>query len=226
MRLAEIRAVLFDLDGTLVDSAPDLASAVNRTLAELDRPPYPLDTIRDWVGNGADRLLERALSGSFEGRVEAEWLAEVRPRFLYHYEQLLCVDSVLYPGVLQGLEALSRAGLALGCVTNKPSRFTRPLLEQLGIADYFGAVIGGEDAPRKKPDPAPLALAAAHLGVALRDCLMVGDSINDIQAARAAACPVIAVPYGYNHGRDIRDARPDAVIDTLAQLPVLLREAA
>lgn len=226
MRLTDVRAILFDLDGTLVDSAPDLALAVNATLAELDRPPCTVDIVRDWVGNGADKLLERALSGHFDGRVSPERLAAIRPRFLHHYERYLCVDSALYPGVAEGLEALYGAGLRLGCVTNKPSRFTQPLLEQLNIAGFFGAVIGGDDAPHKKPDPAPLRLAAERLSVPLGHCLVVGDSINDIEAARAAGCPVVAVPYGYNHGRDIRSARPDAVIASLGALPLLLREAA
>jgi phosphoglycolate phosphatase len=226
MRLTEIRAVLLDLDGTLVDSAPDLAVAVNATLAELDRPPHSVDTIRDWVGNGADRLLERALSGHFDGRLPPDQLAALRPRFLYHYEQRLCVDSTLYPGVAEGLEMLRHAGLRLACVTNKPSRFIRPLLERLNIADRFGAMVGGDDAPRKKPDPAPLRLAAERLDVGVTHCLMVGDSVNDIEAARAADCPVVVVPYGYNHGQDIREAHPDAVIDSLTRLPPLLREAA
>lgn len=226
MSWPEIRAVLFDLDGTLVDSAPDLATAVNALLAELGRPSVSLDEVRSWVGNGADRLLERALSGSLDGSVPDTELDTARPRFLYHYERLLCVDSVLYPGVANGLRALHAAGLPLGCVTNKPSRFTRPLLERLDIADCFGAVVGGDDAPRKKPDPAPLLMATEQLGVDPRHCLMVGDSEHDIAAARAAGCPVIAVPYGYNHGRDIREAHPDAVIVSLAELPLLLREAA
>jgi phosphoglycolate phosphatase len=200
--------------------------AVNATLAELDRPPYPIDTIRDWVGNGADRLLERALSGHFDGRIPPEELAAIRPRFLHHYERYLCVDSTLYPGVAEGLETLRRIGLRMACVTNKPSRFIGPLLERLNIADCFGAMIGGDDAPRKKPDPAPLRLAAERLDVRMTHCLMVGDSVNDIEAARAAGCPVVAVPYGYNHGQDIREAHPDAVIDSLARLPLLLREAA
>ena len=223
---AEIRAVLFDLDGTLVDSAPDLAAAVNATLAELGRAPVPVDTVRDWVGNGADRLLERALSGRADGTVPAAELAAVRPLFLRHYERLLCVDSVLYPGVSEGLAGLREQGLALGCVTNKPSRFTLPLLEQLGIAGHFGALVGGDDVVRKKPAPDALQEAARRLGVACDDCLMVGDSVNDIEAARAAGCPVVAVPYGYNHGRDIRSAGPDAVIESLAVLPRRLREAA
>lgn len=226
MRWSDIRAVLFDLDGTLVDSAPDLATAVNALLAELGRPGVSLDEVRRWVGNGADRLLERALSGSLDGRIPATELATARPRFLHHYEHLLCVDSGLYPGVTEGLRALHATGMRLGCVTNKPSRFARPLLERLAIADYFTAVVGGDDAPRKKPAPDPLLMAIEQLGVAPRHCLMVGDSEHDVAAARAAGCPVVAVPYGYNHGRDIRKAHPDVVIDSLAELPLLLREAA
>ena len=222
----DIHAVLFDLDGTLVDSVPDLAHAVNAVLSDYGRATVNVNAVRQWVGNGADRLLERAFTGDFHGCLPAAELDRIRPQFMRYYDQGLCVGSQLYPGVVDGVKAVYALGLAVGCVTNKPSRFARPLLEQLDIAAYFTAIVGGDDAPQKKPHPAPLLLAAERLRVAPAQCLMVGDSQHDVAAARAAGCPVIAVPYGYNHGEDIRAAQPDGVIDSLAQLAALLRPAA
>jgi len=226
MHWLDVRGVLFDLDGTLVDSAPDLAQAINAVLADLGRTAVSLSAVRQWVGNGADRLLERALTGELNGRLPAAELEAIRPQFVRYYGQALCVGSRLYPGVLDGVKAVYALGLSVGCVTNKPSRFARPLLDQLGIGTYFTAVVGGDDAPHKKPHPAPLLLATERLGLRPEQCLMVGDSQHDVAAARAAGCPVIAVPYGYNHGQDIRAAQPDSVIDSLAQLAALLRPAA
>ncbi len=226
MRWPKVQGVLFDLDGTLVDSAPDLAQAVNAVLADLGRAAVSLNAIRQWVGNGADRLIERALTGDLNGRLPVAELEAIRPQFVRYYGQTLCVGSQLYPGVLEGVKAVYALGLPIGCVTNKPSRFARPLLDQLGIGAYFTTVVGGDDASQKKPDPAPLLLAIERLGFQPEQCLMVGDSQHDVAAARAAGCPVIAVPYGYNHGQDIRAAQPDSVIDSLTQLAALLRPAA
>ncbi|MFO1349234.1 MAG: phosphoglycolate phosphatase [Gammaproteobacteria bacterium] len=221
----DIRAILFDLDGTLVDSAPDLAVAVNAMLAALGLPARSEADVRRWVGNGAEVLIRRALSGSMDGAASAGLVAAAQPLFQAAYGDKLCVHSRVYPGVVESLEALTRLRLPLACVTNKPSAFTLPLLRTLGIADYFQCVIGGDEAP-KKPAPDALLIAARRLGVDIGWTLMVGDSANDVRAARNAGCPVVCVPYGYNHGLDIRGAHPDAVIGSLADLPPLLRKAA
>ncbi len=222
----DIEAIFFDLDGTLVDSAPDLMTAVNTMLAGLDLPSRNEEQIRDWVGNGADRLIHRALTEHMDGEASADLMATARPLFQSAYEKRLCVHSQLYPGVLEGLQALYRDGFKLACITNKPTRFALPLVEQTGIGDFFDTVIGGECTQRKKPDPDALLLGAERLGVEIQNGLMVGDSINDVLASRNAGCPVVAVPYGYNHGRDIREAKPDLVIDSILELISLLKKAA
>ncbi len=219
---ARIEAVFFDLDGTLVDSVPDIAAAVDRLMAELGLPARGEAAVRAWVGNGSENLIRRAISGTIDGEVDAPLMAKARPLYRAAYAEHVCVHSTLYPGVLEGLEALAGRGLRMACVTNKPADLAAPLLERLGLAHHFATVVGGECTPAVKPKPDALLLAAARLGVDLARALMVGDSINDVGAARNAGCPVVCVPYGYNHGHDIRDAQPDAVIATLAELPALI----
>jgi phosphoglycolate phosphatase len=214
------RAVIFDLDGTLLDSAADLASAVDQTLAELGVPPAGEAMVQLWVGNGASKLLERALRHA--GVDDEARIAQARARFFDHYGAHLAVRSQLYDGTLAALKQLSARGLRLAVCTNKPSRFVRPVLEAFGVAGYFAALLGGDDLPVKKPDPEPLLHLARELRLAPQACLMVGDSCHDVDAARAAGMPVVAVSYGYNHGEDIRNSHPDAVIDSLAQLPDLI----
>ncbi len=228
VRLPAPEMILIDLDGTLVDTVPDLADAVNAMLRALGMPPHPEARVREWIGNGAERLVRRALVGRYEGEPPEELFQRGYPIFLQAYQENVCRRSRPFPGVEAGLKALEAAGYPLACVTNKPARFTEPLLEQLGLDRYFRLVVSGDTLPRKKPDPAPLLHAACFFGVAPQHALMVGDSINDVQAARAAGFRVVCVPYGYNHGQDIREARPDAVVDSLAQLPNLLapRDAA
>ena len=216
------KMILFDLDGTLLDSAPDLAFSVNVMLVKFGRPPCGEEDVRAWVGNGTARLLGRALTGSLEGDPGTEVVAEALPVFMAAYAENTLVRSTLYPGVREGLATLVGAGYRLGCVTNKAARFTTPVLLGLGLLDLFGIVLSGDTLPEMKPHPAPLLHAAAHFGVVPGESLMVGDSITDIQAARAAGFSIVCMSYGYNHGRDIRDAQPDAVIDNLMELPSLL----
>ncbi|ROR29536.1 phosphoglycolate phosphatase [Inmirania thermothiophila] len=220
-------AVLLDLDGTLVDSAPDLAAAVDEMLAALGRTPAGEAAVRRWIGNGAPRLVKRALTGEMEAEPDPALFERAYALFLDAYQRHLSEGTRLYPGVAQGLEGLAAMGLRLGCITNKPARFTEPLLARLGIRRYFGVVVSGDTLPRGKPDPAPLLHAAACLKIEPGRTLMVGDSVNDVQAARAAGMRVVCVPYGYNHGEDIAAAQPDAVIASLAELPAwILNEAA
>lgn len=214
--------VLCDLDGTLVDSVPDLTHSIDAMLARLGRQPCGESAVRTWVGNGVERLLHRALTGRLDGEADPADYQRAYPVFVELYGEHACNHSALYPGVRAGLDFLQRAGYALGCVTNKPAQFTEPLLRHLGIRDCFGLVVSGDSLPRKKPDPLPLLHAAAHFGVTPAGSLMIGDSLSDVRAARAAGFGIICTSYGYNHGLDIRDAQPDAVIDSLAELQDLL----
>lgn len=216
------RMILIDVDGTLVDSVPDLAFCVDETMKRIGRAPWGETKVRDWVGNGVERLVKRALVGHVEGEPDEAIFLQALPLFMETYAQNVSQRSRLYPGVMDGLNAMQRLGYVLGCVTNKAARFTEPLLRDLGILAYFKIVVSGDTTPRKKPDPLPLIYAAEKLGVPPADCLMVGDSVNDVSAARQAGFQVVCVPYGYNHGNDIRDAEPDAVIADLGELPALL----
>ena len=214
--------VLIDLDGTLVDSVPDLTYCVDTMMARLGRPARGEPAVREWVGNGVERLVERALAGTLDGEPDPADYAQALPIFLELYAKNTAARSVLYPGVSAGLDLLQTRGYRLGCVTNKAAQFTEPLLEWFGIGDAFQMVISGDSLPEKKPSPMPLLHAAEHFGVDPADALMLGDSVSDVKAARAAGFRVICVSYGYNHGQDIRDAQPDAVIDSFTELEGLL----
>ena len=226
MNFSEVRAVLFDLDGTLVDSVPDLAMAVDAMLTGLERPTAGEAQVRQWVGNGAQRLVKRALTGDMEAEPPATLFEQAFPQFLEYYQQHLCDRSRLYDGVADCLAALQCQELPLGIVTNKPERFIEPLLMALGIAQDFAVVVGGDTLAEKKPHPAPLLHAARQLACTPESTLMVGDSRNDVLAARRAGMRVICVPYGYNHGEDIRLTSPDAVVEDLRQLTGLLKSIA
>jgi phosphoglycolate phosphatase len=218
--------ILIDVDGTLVDSVPDLAFCVDAMMERLGRPPHGQAAVRDWVGNGVERLVRRALIGQLDGEPEEADFERALPIFLELYSDNTSKRSVLYPGIREGLDYLQGAGYDLGCVTNKAARFTLPLLQDLGVRDYFDIVVSGDTLPRKKPDPMPLLHAAEHFGVSPGDALMVGDSVSDVKAARAAGFSIVCMSYGYNHGVDIRTANPDAVIDSLVEIRGLLVQAA
>ncbi len=226
MLAARPEAVIVDVDGTLVDSVPDLAWCVDETMRRIGREPWGEARVRDWVGNGVERLVKRALTGDLEAEPDPADFERAYPVFLELYGENTSKRSRLYPGAAEALAALERAGYRLAAVTNKARRFTEPLLADLGVRARFTVVVCGDDCARKKPDPEPLLCAARALGVEPRQCLMVGDSSNDVQAARAAGMPVICVSYGYNHGRDIREAAPDAVVDSLLELLPMLEQAA
>ena len=222
MALLPVKMVLIDVDGTLVDSVPDLAFCVDEMMQQLDMPLRGEASVRNWVGNGVERLVRRALTDSLDGEPEDALFSRAYPIFLDLYAENTSKRSVLYPGVMEGIAYLKSAGYKLGCVTNKAAQFTEPLLKDLGIYDEFKIVISGDTLPQKKPDPAPLLHAANFFGIAPRDALMLGDSVSDVKAARAAGFQIICMSYGYNHGQDIRTADPDAVIDSMAELPRLL----
>ena len=224
--LSKPQMILIDVDGTLVDSVPDLAYCVDEMMRQLGRPPHGETRVRDWVGNGVERLVRRALVGQLDGEPSEADFAAAYPIFLELYADNTSKRSHLYPGVREGLAYMEAAGYRLGCVTNKAAQFTVPLLKDLGVYEHFGIVVAGDTLPVKKPDPQPLLHAAAHFGVAPQHALMIGDSKSDVTAARAAGFQIVCMSYGYNHGEDIRNYAPDAVIDSMTELPGLLEAAA
>lgn len=210
--------ILIDVDGTLVDSVPDLAFCVDEMMQRIEREPHGEAKVRNWVGNGVERLVKRALTDSLEDEPDSQEFAAAYPIFLELYSENTSKRSVLYPGVKEGLDYMQSAGFILGCVTNKASQFTIPLLKDLGVHDLFGVIVAGDTLDVKKPDPRPLLHAAERLKVTPASSLMLGDSKSDVKAARAAGFQIVCMSYGYNHGEDICDYNPDAVIDRMDEL--------
>ncbi len=226
MKFSNKKVILFDLDGTLVDSAPDLALAVNHMLETLEREPFHAETIRSWVGNGAQTLVKRGLSGNsvIDETIDPKLFAQALDIFLDFYAQNLCVTTVTYPHVETTLKDLKSKDYRLVLVTNKPYDFIEPLLEGLALTDLFELCLGGDSLAKKKPDPLPLLHVCERLDVSVSECVMVGDSKNDIVAANAAKMHSIGVTYGYNYGEHISLYEPDHVVDDLSQIIELLGE--
>ncbi|ANY61247.1 phosphoglycolate phosphatase [Comamonas aquatica] len=226
----EVDAAIVDLDGTMVDTIGDFAEAIARMLADLQLPALDAALIEHMVGKGTEHLLRSVLAhvlaqaGHSADALPAA-VARLLPTALARYEQhYLAINgqhSALYAGVLEGLQALRAGGLRLACVTNKPLAFTRPLLAAKGLQGLFEQVFGGDSFATKKPDPLPLLKTCEALGTTPARTLMLGDSSNDAQAARAAGCPVVLVTYGYNHGQSVEAVGADALIDSIAQLRVV-----
>ncbi|MBB5215429.1 phosphoglycolate phosphatase [Parapusillimonas granuli] len=211
-------AVLLDLDGTLLDTIPDLARASNAMRAELGMPELPVATVATYVGKGTENLVKRLLADNPEGRQPSpEETARALEIFHRHYHEVNGDEASVYPGVVEGLEAFSKAGAALAVVTNKPTQFTLPLLERMGLAGYFSQVVCGDTCARKKPDPMPFLHACELLGADPAASLAIGDSINDALAARAANMTVLALPYGYNEGMDVRNLPVDDIVMSIAE---------
>ncbi len=210
-----VRAVLFDLDGTLVDSAPDLAEAANRMRAAFGLPPLAVGRVADFVGKGIPMLVRRALVDDLAGAADEETVPRALALFEACYAEESGRRSIPYAGVHEGLARLRAAGLPLGVVTNKSGRFTEDLLRQLDLRAPFDVVVSGDTLSARKPDPAPLLHAFDRLGVAPAEGLMVGDSANDVASARAAGCPVWCVRYGYREGASVESLRADRVVDDL-----------
>jgi len=224
LRGQAVRAVLFDLDGTLLDTAADIALALRRALADRGLPAPADEVVRTMIGKGTPMLVRRANDALALGLDEAAQ-AQVLDGFMDHYgrmQELGESGAQPFPGAIEGLRALHRAGVPLGVVTNKYHRFAVGLLRLRGIDELFGVVVGGDSCERRKPDPQPLLFAAAQLGTDPRETLMVGDSVNDVGAARAAGMTVVCVPYGYNEGQDARLLPADVFVETIAELPALL----
>lgn len=208
--------VMFDLDGTLVDSLTGLTAALNAMLKHYQRPLVNSDHVRGWIGRGAPVLVAQALRYRSQGPDVT--LDDALAYFLLNYEKRMMSGCTLYQGVQPTLEWFSQRSVRLAVVTNKPERFIAPLLQQLGIADYFVAWLGGDSLVAAKPDPLPLQTLLQRFCLSPADALMVGDSEHDVQAARAAGCKVVAVSYGYGSPASLRQAAADEQIDTLAAL--------
>lgn len=212
------RAAIFDLDGTLIDSLPDLAAAVNATLAQWERPALTPDQVRLMIGDGADVLIRRAFdcAGGLPGPV-----APVLARFLEIYEAAATVATRPWPGVVDTLEHLRARGITLAVCTNKPSAATHDILKALDLDRFFAVVVGGDDSPALKPDPAPVNATLARLGIAHGDAVMIGDSINDVLSAKAAGVTAVAVSFGYTRIPP-RELGADLVVDHFNDLRRLI----
>ncbi len=207
-----IRSVTIDLDGTLLDTVPDLAAAANGMMRELGRPEFPIDVVASFVGRGIPKLVERCLPD-----LDAAAVAQAQDIFRRHYAIENGRRSTLFPGVLEGLQAFRAAGLPMAVITNKAATFTEPLLLATALAPWFGFAVSGDSLPEKKPHPMPLLHACERMGTRPAENLHIGDSRHDAAAARAAGCPVFIVPYGYNEGDDVQEIDCDAIVASLAE---------
>jgi phosphoglycolate phosphatase len=219
-----IKAILLDLDGTLLHTAPELAESANRMLRDLGRPAVSQQLLMSYIGNGISWLVKRALTGDMHAEPDTALYDKALPIFELHYTELL-LQSKPFADVVKGLEEMKVAGYRLGCITNKVARYTEPLLKGIGLAKYFEIVLSGDSLPEKKPHPMPLLHAAKFFDVQVKNLLLIGDSLSDTLAARAAGCPVFCVPYGYNHGEPVETLDQDAVIPGLPAALTLIKLA-
>ncbi|MCM2131143.1 phosphoglycolate phosphatase [Larsenimonas rhizosphaerae] len=220
--LEGITLIAYDLDGTLIDSVPDLTFALQETMSERHLPVPREEAVRQWVGNGSLVLVERALGAASDQGLMAPpdkaLVDALHERFLHHYGRYACRATRVYPGVHECLAAQKARNLTQVLVTNKPSRFIAPLLEGLQLGGYFTLLIGGDSLLHKKPDPLPLLHVMEQVGARPGQTLMVGDSVHDVRAGQSAGCRTLGVPYGYNHGQPIADAGPDVIVESLIEL--------
>ncbi|HTT12998.1 MAG TPA: phosphoglycolate phosphatase [Burkholderiaceae bacterium] len=227
--MKSLRAVLIDLDGTLMDTAPDLAAAANLVRADFGLPALPVERIAAFVGKGADVLVHRALTDRLDGQADATIFVKARAAFNRYYHATNGQETIVFDRVPQALDLLRTSELKLACVTNKPREFTLPLLERLGLTARFDTVVAGDDVQAKKPNPDLLLAACRNLGVPVAAARMIGDSVNDALAAQAAGMRVILVGTGYNEGGSVAELadRPgvDAIVDSLLDAAMLLVEA-
>lgn len=219
---AAIKAAIIDLDGTMLHTVPDFELALNGMRAELALAPISAAIIEPMVGKGSEKLIRDVLALDYDGaRIDAVF-ADAMAAYQRHYLAINGQRSTLYPQVLEGLAALKALGLRLACVTNKPVAFARPLLEQKGLAPFFEILYGGDSLPRKKPDPLPLLQVCRDFDLAPATVVAIGDSSNDAEAARAAGCFVLTVPYGYNHGNPVQSINSDGIVDSLLDAAELI----
>ena len=213
--------LIFDFDGTLIDSVPDLADATNAMLTTLGKETYPIETIRNWIGNGSRLLVERALVGKvevLENELTVEEADHAEQIFFEAYKNLSGSKTVAYPDVDNGLKKLKDAGYTLALVTNKPIRFVPKILQSFGWQDLFSEILGGDSLSTKKPDPAPLLHVCEALNVPPEQAVMIGDSRNDILAGQNANMDTLGLSYGYNYGQDIRELNPTEAFDSFQAL--------
>ncbi len=217
-----IRAAIIDLDGTMLDTVPDFQVAINRMRAEFDLAPIMGAQIALMVGKGSENLVRSVLGLDFdESGIEQHFEAALES-YQRHYGDINGKHSTVYAGVSEGLASLEAQGVRLACVTNKPIAFATPLLEQMGLSPYFEIIYGGDSFARKKPDPMPLLQVCADFDLAPQQVVAIGDSSNDAEAARAAGCFVLTVPYGYNHGRAIHETDSDGIVSSLLEAAILI----
>lgn len=223
VKLAGVKAAIIDLDGTMLDTLPDFQVAINGMRAGFGLAPITQEQIGLMVGKGSEHLIRSVLALDWDAATIEARIDEAMDAYQRHYLDINGQHSSLFPGVIAGLDAMKSQGLRLACVTNKPISFTTPLLAQKGLDRFFEVVYGGDSLPRKKPDPLPLATVCQDFGMAPAQVVAIGDSSNDAQAARAAGCPVLTVPYGYNHGEAIQEIDSDGIVDTLLDAATLIR---
>lgn len=216
-----VKAVMFDLDGTLVHTAPEIAASINKMLAELGFSGLPQQQIESYIGEGAQTLIRRCISANIQSEPDAALFERAQTLFFAHYAENV-TQSKPYAGVVEALTVLQHQGLKLACVTNKPERFTLPLLDKSGLLDFFEVVVSGDTLPKKKPDPIQLRYICAKFNVLEAESMLVGDSLTDVAAAHAAGCYIVTVPYGYNQGKPIDHGLVDETITSLTELASLL----
>ncbi len=220
--LAGVRAAIIDLDGTMVHTAPDFQVAINRMRADLGLAPLSVETVIKFVGQGSENLMRRVLAVDFGSDEVERRFAQALAGYQRHYLDINGDYSRVYDGVHEGLAAMKERGLRLACVTNKPIAFARPLLEKTGLAGYFELIYGGDSLPKKKPDPLPMLTVCRDFALEPIEVVAIGDSSNDADAARAAGCKSLTVPYGYNHGKPVHSIDSDGIVATLFDAALLL----
>jgi phosphoglycolate phosphatase len=220
--LSGVLAALIDLDGTMVDTAPDLHAAVNLIRAEFFLPAITIDDVRKFIGKGTENLVRQSLMVDTDAAAAESMMARALDYFMTYYASTNGQHSIVYPGVIEGLEAFRQKGVRLACITNKLTVFAEPLLDRMGLTPYFDALYCADTLPRKKPDPLPLITACRFFDVEPHQAVAIGDSINDALAARAAGCRLLNVPYGYNHGESVQELDTDGIVESLLQAARLI----
>jgi phosphoglycolate phosphatase len=220
--LAGIRGVIVDLDGTMVHTAPDFQVAINRMRAELDLAPLSVETVISFVGKGSEHLMRRVLTVDVDADPSDSLYEQALDSYKRHYEAINGLHSSVYDGVSEGLVAMKSQGLRLACVTNKPIAFARVLLNKTGLSSHFEVIYGGDSLSAKKPDPLPMLTVCRDFGLEPAQVVAIGDSSNDAEAARAAGCRSLTVPYGYNHGKPVHSIDTDGIVATLFEAARLL----
>jgi phosphoglycolate phosphatase len=221
-KFKDIRAVIFDLDGTMIDSVPDIHLALNRMKADFSLQEIDVDQVRRIVGRGSENLVRSALLFDTDPESVEKMLARAMLSFYRHYQETNGSYGSIYPGVIEGLKRMQAAKLRLACVTNKPVIFTEPLLAKTGLYSFFELIYSANSLPKRKPDPFPMQMACKVFGIKTSQALVIGDSINDAQAARAAGCLLFVVPYGYNHGEPVENIDSDAIVDDIEEAARLI----